>query len=424
LSSWMQIIDVLITVPQMVVTVICFNVCMKFKKPVLFGFCYCAYCTLLYLLPKFIAFSLLPKMVILVVGSALVAYPFCEKPFTNYLIFHIYNCTVQVLVDIIVSTLMIFSIGINSLESFNNMNTMLFAKSFCFVLYTFFLWLFTVFWRKKTNIRGTVPATFITLFGSQILICVSMFDMGLRVKITAALTVMELLAVVACFLCDFLLLRYIRQLENHHQVVMEKQIAELQLRSQIEHYDQLVNTIEDVGKLRHDVNNQLQTIYALLSSGETQIARTETDALQERWNAIHMERHCANKLLDALISEKEKACAAKMVTLEAKLDVPEGIALEGLDLCSLFSNILDNAIQAASIVKDGDRKISLEAYLSAHRLSITASNTYDPKSPKENPSIGHGYGLQIIKSIAEKYNGGINVTTQDESFTISVWLIA
>ena len=87
-----------------------------------------------------------------------------------------------------------------------------------------------------------------------------------------------------------------------------------------------------------------------------------------------MERHCANKLLDALISEKEKACAAKMVTLEAKLDVPEGIALEGLDLCSLFSNILDNAIQAASIVKDGDRKISLEAYLSAHRLSITASD--------------------------------------------------
>lgn len=424
MDSWIPIIDVLITIPQMVVTVICFNVCMKFKKPVLFGFCYCAYCTLLYLLPKFIAFSLLPKMVILVVGSALVAYPFCEKPFTNFLIFHIYNCTVQVLVDIIVSTVIIFSIGINSLESFDSMNTMLFAKSSCFILYAFFLWLFTVFWRKKTNIRGSVPATFIALFGSQILICVSMFDMGLRVKITTALTVMELLAVIACFLCDFLLLRYIHQLENHHQIVMEKRIAELQLRSQIEHYDQLVSTIDDVGKLRHDVNNQLQTIYALLNSGETQIARTETDALQARWNAIHMERYCANRLLDALVSEKEKTCNAKMITLDIDLDVPEGISLEGLDLCSLFSNILDNAIHAASAVKNGTRKISLDAFWDSGRLSITASNTYDPNLPKESPTIGHGYGLQIIKSIAEKYHGGIDVITKDNLFTISVWLTA
>ena len=57
------------------------------------------------------------------------------------------------------------------------------------------------------------------------------------------------------------------------QVLMQAELLEEQLRQQLAYYNGVVAHIEDTARLRHELRNQLQTVYALMKRGEYDHAR-------------------------------------------------------------------------------------------------------------------------------------------------------
>ena len=86
--------------------------------------------------------------------------------------------------------------------------------------------------------------------------------------------------------------------------------------------------------------------------------------------------------------------------------------------------MLDNAYENAIKVKDSYIKVNVK--YNGNMLYIYVSNTFDGKVEEENGNIvslkgkEHGYGLENINRIAEKYGGNIKIEHSDKRFVVSV----
>ena len=98
------------------------------------------------------------------------------------------------------------------------------------------------------------------------------------------------------------------------------------------------------------MRNQIQTIYGLLERGEESLAREHLDGLSAL--LPEQERLCENRIADTILSEKRKLCEQAGIQSEFSCSVPAGLPFDSVTLCSLFSNLLDNAIAACALAKE------------------------------------------------------------------------
>ena len=98
------------------------------------------------------------------------------------------------------------------------------------------------------------------------------------------------------------------------------------------------------------------------------------------------------------------------------------------DICCLFGNILDNAIEAVSKIEDKEKRvITLKLVEKANMVYIHVSNYHENKLQFKNglpltskKSSGHGFGTKSIKFIVEKYNGNLTIKDQNNLYIMDI----
>ena len=136
-----------------------------------------------------------------------------------------------------------------------------------------------------------------------------------------------------------------------------------------------------------------------------------------------------NETLDILLTERSLYCEKHGIRLTCMVDGGKLDFLPVGDLCALFGNALENAVEAVSRLENEEERII--SFLVRERrgmLVITVDNNYAgelefdgglPRTTKEED--GHGYGLKSIRLVAEKYGGEATVMA-DGMFHLTVLL--
>jgi signal transduction histidine kinase len=239
-----------------------------------------------------------------------------------------------------------------------------------------------------------------------------------------------LLSVIVCVIADVFLFYAIRQLNDRHIIEKKRIMAESQLQSQLDYYNRLYAGIHSAQKLRHDFNNQLTAITLLVSRGETDAALLQLSELGAILPGSGPEKFCDNMIVNAVLTSKRAAIDRHGIAFSAELDVPGDITVEGVELCGLFANLLDNAIEACAKV-DGERKISLTSAVRYGRLIIRmenskpaadAPNSRDFRTTKANAEE-HGFGMEIIREIVAKHSGEVRTEESGELFRLTADLL-
>ena len=106
--------------------------------------------------------------------------------------------------------------------------------------------------------------------------------------------------------------------------------------------------------------------------------------------------------------------------------------VEPIDICTIFGNALDNAIEACQKIDASDQRIiRISIQESINTLHICISNPVKSKVNIVNNNIlttkedntNHGLGLFSIKKVAKKYKGKVAITCDDDVFSLSILLI-
>lgn len=191
---------------------------------------------------------------------------------------------------------------------------------------------------------------------------------------------------------------------------------------------------EKISKIRHDTKNHLQNAKMLLSQGQYGAAERLVDEMIGQTDNIHLEFNAVtgNDIIDAVIAIKSAICRSHNIDFKLTCETLPKIRISEIDLSSLISNILDNAITAAE--KTDVPRVVLKIFVRGEYLNIVSENSYSGKIKKYNEgkittflttkcnSDEHGFGTRIIGEIAQKYDGACVYEYENGIFKMNVML--
>ena len=136
-----------------------------------------------------------------------------------------------------------------------------------------------------------------------------------------------------------------------------------------------------------------------------------------------------NSVLDTVLTGKSLYCAKHQIKLTCVADGAKLAFMDVMDLCTLFGNALDNAIECELSIPDKEQRlIHLEVYAKKDFLVIRCEN-YCPVPPSFEHGLPvttkpdreyHGYGLKSMRYTAQKYGGTITVQATDGWFQLTL----
>lgn len=205
------------------------------------------------------------------------------------------------------------------------------------------------------------------------------------------------------------------------------------IKQQNEYYANQLFLVEDLhkttSKLRHDIKNHLITINSFLEEGNIDEAQTQISEIMGVYQNKSEIVHTGYPAVDGLLNFKLRSVSDLGIKINIKADLPSDFNFSPFDLTVILGNLIDNALQAVSVVEE-DKFIDLRMKCSKGMLLIKSVNPYKTAVKKERGKIitsksdkeNHGWGLRSIEDILEKYNGTSGINTDNNIFTITVAL--
>ena len=213
------------------------------------------------------------------------------------------------------------------------------------------------------------------------------------------------------------------------------QIKNMKIMSIKEQYmEQYVNNAktqyEMIRKIRHDIKDQLATVYDLISNEKTEEAMEFIEQSSGIVKATMTFVQTNSPIANAIINSKLSAASTLGIKVSC-ITVNDFAGINELDLCELLSNALENAITACAVMHPNlNRFIYLEISKENNIYTFLIKNSLDKSVISKNPklkttkkdSINHGLGTSIIRDITNKYNGRYDYYEIDNAFCCSVIL--
>lgn len=333
--------------------------------------------------------------------------------FKKSLLYALLSCTFAVISYEIVNTLTYIFFDDNSLQYilYSSIAGALFVFIYLILLQICAYALKRIF---RTN-ENNVPFYFFIFPISSTVIIAVLLELVPMIQLSGKLYVLLICAVITMIFSVILTYVFFEKHSEREQqlLLISSQKKELELS---QNYYEVIDTQNEVLKqFIHDEKNHLQAIANLNSVEEI---RDYVKKLHGSIDSFSYYGKTDNKLLDMILGKYNILCNNKKINFKISVKTSNFSYLQEDDLTSLFSNILDNAVEAA--------ELSLEKHIeiSANNVNgfdvITCSNSCDT-APSENLSSRkkdnhlHGNGMKIIKRISKKYNGEVQWNYSDEN---------
>ncbi|MCD8151373.1 MAG: GHKL domain-containing protein [Clostridiales bacterium] len=195
---------------------------------------------------------------------------------------------------------------------------------------------------------------------------------------------------------------------------LQKELEKISQAQEIERLrnETLETNQEKLLEMQRGFEEELSMIRVYIDQGERRTAEEKLEQFQHELDSTRPASWCQNRIVNAIMSEKEKTCTSLGIELCANLMVPRTLKLEEFHLCSLFFNLLDNAIEAVQNLEENRRRIEVDAGIRGKYLFIKVRNPSEESHAHRKRRRGRGYGTQILEDLARRYEGSF-VTSYD-----------
>lgn len=232
----------------------------------------------------------------------------------------------------------------------------------------------------------------------------------------------DLACYVTALLCAFVVRHTI---SDHCELYRVARINQLRQR-QYERLQQRQSGEQEIRRMCHDLKHQLLALQQDPKNAEKMLSQVESTLEQYRGMV-----YADNPILNALLREKVEAVQQEGIEIEVQMRIPPCEELSDIDLCVIFGNALDNAVEAVRRHEDPRRRRVCVSCLSEPGFWVVRfQNPYEgtltlrdglPRSTKKD-AANHGIGLRSIRSCVEKYGGTVALAAENQMFSLSVMI--
>ncbi len=239
--------------------------------------------------------------------------------------------------------------------------------------------------------------------------------------------VFEFLPFVLCIAYLIFSVVYFKEYEEKCEAEQHNQVMELKRVESQKEIEVIKRTENAITVLRNDMHNFLNNITSYIEQGDTLKAKDyirEIIALEQE-KSKH--KYCENEAVNMILSSFEYEIQKKQIHFDYSIQIPIKLPVSDVDLISIISNGLENAIHAVFLFEPEKRNITLDLHMNDDKLLLSIKNPYVHKVEMldgipQKKGAGFGLGAQSIKYVAEKLNGNCQFVAKDGQFTLRVIL--
>ena len=201
------------------------------------------------------------------------------------------------------------------------------------------------------------------------------------------------------------------------------------LKSQYNQYRNYQESIDLINMKYHDLKHQIAGLRA-----ETDIdKRTEwLDGMENGIRGFESVTNTGNKVLDTIIAGKIMHGQKYDIKFTCVID---GKLLEFMhvtDICTIFGNAIDNAIENVVMIKDIEKRIIHVTVSAKNKFVLIQFQNYCEVKPNEDKrgirlfesskadKRNHGFGLKSIQYTVDKYDGTMKAGMNKDWFELTI----
>lgn len=208
----------------------------------------------------------------------------------------------------------------------------------------------------------------------------------------------------------------------------KEEITGKYLNEQIKHYKYLEQREKETKKFRHDIKSHMQVLSSMakndMYSNFDEYMKDINIKIDSFGNVITVN----NGIVDAIVNKYYSEATQKGIDIVIKGMFPKNCKISAYDLCTIFSNLLSNAIEAAE--KSVEKRISMECRYTKESIIVITKNTFKDEGQFRHSKIittkkdieYHGFGIENIKDAVIRNNGMIDIDIENSIYSITVML--
>lgn len=259
------------------------------------------------------------------------------------------------------------------------------------------------------------------IFALFMLLSIGIYNDTLDFKMSVVFDVSATFFMLAIFLAYWSYLIIARDRANRKRDAAH---AQNYLTMQLESLELKESNSQEIKLLKHDLRNHLQVIQELCNT--KQYAQMESYISELSGQALLAKSFCitGNQAADTVISIKKASADSIGIRLTCEGDFTWLGTLSPIDVCTVFSNLLDNALEGAK--DSAEPFIAINGKDHEHFYTIAFSNSVREPVKIRNNSVKttkadkkhHGLGLSSVDAVIRKYNGSYTLQCKDMVFRV------
>ena len=208
--------------------------------------------------------------------------------------------------------------------------------------------------------------------------------------------------------------------------------GELRIRDQILSYqksrmEMLISMSDKIRNQRHDLRHHLHTIDDLIEKQRYHEAKEYISTVTDTIPKYSLKVWCKNSIVNSTISYYAQLAESENIKMDIVVEIPDfNPNISDSNLCVIFGNLLENAIEACRLMNPESRYINLYSKVNGNMLFISMDNSFNGVIHMQgneylsNKHTGVGTGLHSICSLAESHDGSAEFKTTENRFRSEV----
>ena len=236
---------------------------------------------------------------------------------------------------------------------------------------------------------------------------------------------LQILAVVSAIWLICLLFYFtVAHMARDNDLRTENELLRQGQAHQREQLRQLRDSGERIAAVKHDLKNYVGLIEQLIRQGNTPEALDKCREVTGLVEQVQARLETGSESIDAILNEK--ISLSRQGGIDTKCSVfCETSALPALAFCSVFGNLMDNAIEAELALPPAERRISIELFQRFGMEHLVISNAIADSVLESNPelettkpdgAVQHGLGHKSVERAMRDLGGSIRYREKDGQF--------
>lgn len=231
---------------------------------------------------------------------------------------------------------------------------------------------------------------------------------------------------ILLFLSNISIILVIKKIRGDSKLLAQQDIVKNNIDMQYKYYMNIKENQIKIRQLHHDIKNHIICMKRLNDLGYDNEKYIES--IDKKLNSYENTFDTGNMLLDIILNEKKQLCDDKDIKFSGNINFTKCSFMNLEDICSIFSNILDNAIEACIKIDSQDRFVSVEGKVIEKFFILKVENSkinkinikHDNLITDKEDKFSHGLGVKNIKSLVKKYKGETVIDYTEDRFIIKI----